>query len=183
MPAPAPFVSPLAFRRFHFACRRSLRPVTTPSPVTGALPSRLPNLGTSRLLDFSRFRTFGGCASGEPDAVSAESAQSAFAVNVHQSLRADLIPVGAGVPSWGPPPHPGPAVHSFGNTALHSAALHGNRRIVRLLIAFNADVNVQEGSGCAFPFRHRRTLAAEPPPSCRAEPRRCTLPRLVVRPE
>ena len=74
------------------------------------------------------------------------------------------------MPSWGPPPHPGPAVHSFGNTALHSAALHGNRRIVRLLIAFNADVNVQEGSGCAFPFRNRRTWR----PSLRRLPCRAT---------
>jgi ankyrin repeat protein len=48
-----------------------------------------------------------------------------------------------------PTPHPGPAVHRYGSTALHWAAYDGNRRIVRLLVAFNADVNAQEDNGCA----------------------------------
>ena len=57
--------------------------------------------------------------------------------------------LGTGVPPWGPSPHPGPAVHRYGSTALHWAAYDGNRRIVRLLVAFNADVNAQEDNGCA----------------------------------
>ncbi len=57
--------------------------------------------------------------------------------------------MGTGVPPWGPPPHPGPAVHSDGMTALHWAAYYGNRRIVRSLVAFNADVNAQDRFGCA----------------------------------
>jgi ankyrin repeat protein len=38
-------------------------------------------------------------------------------------------------------------VHSLGWTALHYAAHHGNRRIVRLLVGFNADVNTQDWNG------------------------------------
>ena len=64
--------------------------------------------------------------------------------------------MGTGVPPWGPPSHPGPAVHSGGMTALHFAALRGNRRIVRLLVASGADVNAQDDNdGCAV-FRLRR---------------------------
>ena len=45
---------------------------------------------------------------------------------------------------------PTPAVHSDdGWTALHWAAIRGNRRIVRSLVAFNADVNAQNRNGCA----------------------------------
>jgi hypothetical protein len=40
-------------------------------------------------------------------------------------------------------------VHSDGFTALHWAARFGNRRIVRLLIASDADVNAQSLGGCA----------------------------------
>ena len=58
--------------------------------------------------------------------------------------------MGTGVPPWGPPPHAGPAVHSvYGSTALHYAALYGNRRIVRMLVDANADVNAQDDYGCA----------------------------------
>ncbi len=57
--------------------------------------------------------------------------------------------LGTGVSAWGPPPHPGPAVHSNGSTALHWAAVYGNRRIVRLLVASGADVNAQNDYGCA----------------------------------
>ncbi len=46
-------------------------------------------------------------------------------------------------------PIPGPAVHSDGDTALHWAAEYGKHRIVRLLIAFNADVKAQNDDGCA----------------------------------
>ncbi len=133
-------------------------PVTTPSPVTSALPCPIAESHISRRLrDFLRFRTFGGCKSGERDG-DAESAQSNLAVYAHQSVCAGLFS-GTGW-SWGtprgPPPHAGSAVHSNGNTALHAAAWYGNRRIVRLLIASQADVNAQDCGGCAFPFRHRR---------------------------
>ncbi len=50
---------------------------------------------------------------------------------------------------WGPSPHPGPAVRRYGATALHYAAVHGNRRIFRLLVASGADVNAQDDDGCA----------------------------------
>ncbi len=56
--------------------------------------------------------------------------------------------MGTGVPPWGPPPHPGPAVHRYGRTALHHAALYGNRRIVRSLVDADADVNARD-IGCA----------------------------------
>ncbi len=57
--------------------------------------------------------------------------------------------MGTGVPPWGPPPHPGPAVHSEGDTALHWAAAFGNRRIIGLLVDADADVNAQTDYGCA----------------------------------
>jgi ankyrin repeat protein len=41
-------------------------------------------------------------------------------------------------------------VRSNGWTALHWAAAKGNRRIVRSLVAFGADVNGQNCAGCAF---------------------------------
>jgi ankyrin repeat protein len=50
---------------------------------------------------------------------------------------------------WGPPPHPGPAVHRYGSTALHWAASQGNRRMIRLLVASGADVTGQDDGGCA----------------------------------
>jgi hypothetical protein len=40
-------------------------------------------------------------------------------------------------------------VHSDGNTALHYAAEYGNRRIVRLLVDADADLNAQNDGGCA----------------------------------
>ena len=83
------------------------------------------------------------------------------------------VPVASGVPSWGPPPHPGPDVHSFGDTALHMAAKYGNRRIVRLLIASDADVNAQDRFGCAVSAcGNRRSAAAESSPRlpCRRTP-------------
>jgi hypothetical protein len=58
--------------------------------------------------------------------------------------------LGTGLPPWGPPPHPGPAVHSgYGNTALHVAAAYGNRRMIRSLVDANADVNAQDRTRCA----------------------------------
>jgi hypothetical protein len=75
------------------------------------------------------------------------------------------VPVGTGVPPWGPPHHPGPAVHRYGTTALLWAANCGNRRIVRLLVAFKADVNTPDCNGCAVSAAaNRRSAAAEPPP-------------------
>jgi ankyrin repeat protein len=57
--------------------------------------------------------------------------------------------LGTGVPPWGPLPQPGPAMHSVGATALHSAANYGNRRIVRSLVDADADVNAKTRYGCA----------------------------------
>ncbi len=90
------------------------------------------------------------------------------------------VPVGYWVPPWGPPPHPGPAVHSGSWTALHWAAYYGNRRIVRSLVDADADVNAQTVSGCAVCACGEsadecagRARAAV----CRAGTRRCTRPR------
>ena len=49
----------------------------------------------------------------------------------------------------GPTPHPGPAVHSNGRTALHWAAMYGNRRMIRSLVDADADRNAQNRIGCA----------------------------------
>jgi hypothetical protein len=74
-----------------------------------------------------------------------------------------------GYPRGGPPPHPGPAVHRYGYTALHWAAVHGNRRIVRLLVDANADVNAQsDHGGCAVSACGESAVSAaaeSPPPS------------------
>ncbi len=59
------------------------------------------------------------------------------------------VPVGYCGTPWGPPQHPGPAVHSNGSTALHWAAIYGNRRIVRSLVDAKADVHAQDDGGCA----------------------------------
>jgi ankyrin repeat protein len=71
--------------------------------------------------------------------------------------------LGTGVPPWGPPPHPGPALHSFGSTALHYAAKYGNRRIVRLLIGFNAAVNARNINGCAVCARGESAVECAAP--------------------
>jgi hypothetical protein len=88
--------------------------------------------------------------------------------------------LGTGVPPWGPPPHPGPAVHSNGFTALHWAAFFGNRRIVRSLVDADADVNGQNNYECAVCARGESAVEC----ACRvaaavgrAGGRRCTLPR------
>jgi hypothetical protein len=77
--------------------------------------------------------------------------------------------LGIGVPLWGPPPHPGPAVHSDGNTALHCAAQHGNYRIVGLLVASGAAVNLKDKLlGCAVSACGESAVSApaeSPPPS------------------
>jgi ankyrin repeat protein len=69
-------------------------------------------------------------------------------------------------------------VHSDGFTALHWAARFGNRRIVRLLIASDADVNAQSLGGCAVSASaNRRSAAAESPPRlpCRRTPLHCAV--------
>ena len=95
--------------------------------------------------------------------------------------------MGTGVPPWGPPPHPGPVVHSDGWTALHYAAINGNRRIVRSLVDADADVHAQDCNGCAV------CASGESAVECagrvaaavgRAGGRRCTGPRpmAILRP-
>jgi hypothetical protein len=91
-----------------------------------------------------------------------------------------------GYPRGAHPRIPGPAVHRYNRcTALHYAADCGNRRIVRLLAAFNADVNAQDFIGRAVSACGEsavecggRVRAAV----CRAGARRCTLPRPMAIP-
>ncbi len=64
-----------------------------------------------------------------------------------------------------PTPYPGLAVHRVGATALHWAALHGNRRIVRLLIASKAAVNAKSRGSCAFAASALVGAAAKSSPS------------------
>ena len=71
---------------------------------------------------------------------------------------------------WGPPPHPGPAVHSDGNTALHSAAYYGNRRMIGLLVDADAKVNARNDIGCAVCARGESAV------ECTAPSRRRRLP-------
>jgi hypothetical protein len=87
--------------------------------------------------------------------------------------------LGTGVPPWGPPPHPGPAVHRFGDTALHWAADCGTRRMIRSLVDANADVHARDCDGCAV------CACGESADECagrvaaavgRAGGRRCTMP-------
>jgi ankyrin repeat protein len=63
-------------------------------------------------------------------------------------------------------------VHSDGYTALDWAAHYGNRRIVRLLIAFKADVNAQSSSGCAVSASAMAACGGRVPPHlpCRFTP-------------
>ena len=87
--------------------------------------------------------------------------------------------LGLGAPPWGPPHHPGPAVHSDGTTALHYAAENNNRRIIRLLVASGAVVNAQTRGGCAVSAAENRCECAGRVSAavCRAGTRRCTMPR------
>jgi hypothetical protein len=81
-----------------------------------------------------------------------ETPQSTLGASLLVCVR---VPVGSGAAPLGPPPHPGPAVYSWGDTALHHAAEYGDRRIVRLLIASEADVDAQDQfHGCTFSLRH-----------------------------
>ncbi len=88
--------------------------------------------------------------------------------------------LGTGVPPWGPPPHPGPAVHRNGSTALHHAAYYGNRRMIRSLVDANADVHAQNNFGCAVCARGESAVECAgrvPAAVGRAGTRRCTGPR------
>ncbi len=83
--------------------------------------------------------------------------------------------MGTGVPPWGPPPHPGPAVHSLGWTALHWAAMIGNRRILRSLVDADADVNAQDDNrGCAVCARGESAGECAAPSPRRRRPCRWT---------
>jgi hypothetical protein len=92
-----------------------------------------------------------------------------------------------GVPPWGPPPYPGPAVHrDNGWTALHWAALYGNRRIVGTLVASGADVNALNRAGCAVSACGESAFECGgrvPAAVCRAGARRCTWPRSMAVPK
>jgi hypothetical protein len=133
-----------------------------------------------RFRDFLKFATFDGCASGVRDGDCSESSRSTLSLTVTQNehlvdprgepavLRFGYR-LGTGVPPWGPPPHPGPAVHSNGWTALHWAAYCGNRRIVRSLVDANADVNAKtrDGCGCAVCARGESAECAGRVPAAR----------------
>ncbi len=171
----------------HFPCRRSSMPVTTPSPVTSTIPSILPSLTISRRLrrpqsPFPRLFEFGGGASSERDGEYSGSARSTALYSCRQRLpnrnvvdsRGHLFFLFSGTGwvwgmLWVPPPHFGPAVHSNGCTALHLAALFGNCRIVRLLIASKAAVDAPN-DGYAVPLLPRRIWR----PSLRHLPCRAT---------
>ncbi len=78
------------------------------------------------------------------------------------------VPVGCWGTPVGPTPSPRPAVHSGGMTALHYAALYGNRRMIRSLVDANAAVNAKTCLGCAVSAAANRPLSApaeSPPPS------------------
>ncbi len=84
--------------------------------------------------------------------------------------------MGTGVPPWGPPPHPGPAVHRNGATALHWAANYGNRRMIRSLVDADADVNAKGCIGCAVCARGESAVeCAAPSPRRRLPCRRTPL--------
>ena len=77
-------------------------------------------------------------------------------------------------------PSPSLAVHSWGRTTLHEAAYYGNRRIVRLLIDAEADVDVRDDDGRAFPLLRHRRMGRPNHAVCRAGARRCTGPRRMA---
>jgi hypothetical protein len=82
--------------------------------------------------------------------------------------------LGTGVPPWGPPAHPGPAVHSDGNTALHYAAHRGNCRMIRSLVDADADVNARGYNGCAVCARGESAVECAAPSHRRRRPCRAT---------
>ncbi len=83
----------------------------------------------------------------------------------------------------GPTPHPGPAVHSDGRTALHYAAIIGNRRMIRSLVDADADVDAQTRYGCAVCARGESAVECAGRVAAavgRAGSRRCTMPRTMA---
>jgi ankyrin repeat protein len=83
--------------------------------------------------------------------------------------------LGTGVPPWGPPPHPGSAVHRYGRTALDWAASNGNRRIIGLLVDANAALNAQDDDfGCAVCARGESAIECAAPSRRRRRPCRNT---------
>jgi hypothetical protein len=114
-----------------------------------------------RFRDFLKFRTFSDARVASGMASAPNPLGVLFPLTFTQNenavdprgLRAVLFSGTGWV--WGTPvgstPSPRRAVHSYGITALHFAAQYGNRRIVRLLVASDADVNAQNRyNGCAF---------------------------------
>jgi hypothetical protein len=189
---------------FDDACRRSFVPVTTSRSVTRTLPCRLAEsqnfspppspaiavsatfLSLARLMDARA-----GCEMASTPSPPGVLFPSTVTKNENaadpRGLRAGLCfgyRLGNGVPPWGPFAHPGPAVHSFANTALHYAAECGNRRIVRLLVASGADVNAQDDEWCAVSACGDRPECAGRVPAavCRAGGRRCTVPCTKAKP-
>ena len=67
-----------------------------------------------------------------------------------------------GTPVGPTPITPGPAVHRNGWTALHSAAARGNRRMIRSLVGFGADLNAQTDDGCAVCARGESAQCVRP---------------------
>ena len=106
------------------------------------------------------FCTFGGYASGERDGSGSSPLGVSFVVNGYKNETWPTLGggpaccfvfgylLGLELPPWGPPLHPGGAVHrQWCHTALHYAAAYGNLRIVRKLIAANACVNAEADNG------------------------------------
>ena len=75
----------------------------------------------------------------------------------------------------GPTPHAGPAVHRYGSTALHWAAIIGNRRMIRSLVDADAAVNAQDDYyGCAVCARGESAVECAAPSRRRRRPCRYT---------
>ncbi len=187
------------------ACRRSSVPVRTSSSVTCTLPCRLaeshnfsppPSPAIAVPATFSSLPRLVDARAGRELATTLRPREYSLSLTVTQNEH--LVDprgepavlcfgyrLGTGVPPWGPPPHPGPAVHSDGKTALHSAAMIGNRRIVRSLVDANAGVNAQNDYGCAVCAcgESADECAGRVPAAVgRAGGRRCTLPRTMATP-
>ncbi len=65
-------------------------------------------------------------------------------------------------------------MHRFGNTALHYAAIRGNRRMIRSLVDADAAVNAQDNYGCAVCARGESADECAAPSPRRRRPCRQT---------